>query len=109
LYTDENGRSARAVERAIFLGDEIGTLSVFRHCKVGYHLRPDGVHKIITDGIKRHPLHAEIENDHRSDPFGIESERPREILFSQKTPFLERTEMNFEAFISANIHTVAFS
>jgi hypothetical protein len=50
-----------------------------------------------------------MEDDHLSNPFGIKSERPSEMSFPRKTPSSARTEMIFEVFISANIHTVALS
>jgi hypothetical protein len=93
----------------IFLGDEGGTSSVLGHRGGGHRLIPEPVHKIIMDGIERHRLDAEIEDDHVSDPFGTESKRPTAISFSWKTSSSEGTEMNFEVFISINLHTMVLS
>jgi hypothetical protein len=106
---DSDGIDARVRARSMFLGDGVGTLSAFRHCRISHCLHPEHVHRMIMDSIERHPLDAEREDDHFSDPFGIESERPTEISFSRKTRSSKRTEMNFEVFISINIHTVALS
>jgi hypothetical protein len=61
------------------------------------------------DGFERHQLDAEIEDDHGSDPFGIDSDRSTQMLFSRKMRSSERIGMNFEVFISVNHSRVAFS
>jgi hypothetical protein len=66
------------------------------------------VHKITLGSIERDAFHSKIEGDQISDPFGIESEHPTQMSFSRKTPSSERTEMDFEVFILANIYRVAF-
>jgi hypothetical protein len=48
-----------------------------------------------------------MEDDHVSDPFGIESELPTEMPFPRKAPSSQRTRMNFEVLVSVNLQIVA--
>jgi hypothetical protein len=94
---------------SIFLGGELRTASVFGDRGVGHCIRPERAHKIFTDGIERHPLHAEIEDDRLLVHWKNESDHPLQTSFGQKKPASERTGMNFKVVILVNIHTVALS
>jgi hypothetical protein len=88
----------------MFLGGELGTSSILDNHGVGHRLLPECAHQIVMDGIEWHPLDTEIEENHVCDRFRIEPEPHTEMSFPRKMPSSERTGINFEVFISVNIH-----